>query len=139
MNLRDALLEVRAQAGKLTPLTVLDAARDPKHPLHSRFEWDDSVAAEAYRREQAHQLIQVVNLNYRTGDGTTKTIRAFHAVRTETEYVYEPAEAVVADEFQRQLVLRDMERDWKTLKKRYQNFREFWTLVEGDAEARESA
>lgn len=135
MNLRDVLLEIRAEVGKLTPAAVLDAARDPKHPLHSRFEWDDSVAAEAYRREQAHQLIQVVNLNYTAGDGSKKTIRAFHAVRTETEFVYEPAEEIVTDDFQRQLVLRDMERDWKLLKKRYADFKEFWLLVQEDSKA----
>lgn len=42
---------------KLDKEHVLDAARDPSSPLHPKFEWDDTVAAEAHRLEQARQLI----------------------------------------------------------------------------------
>lgn len=41
----------------ITTDLVLKAARDAKHPLHSFFEWDDTVAAEKYRQHQALQLI----------------------------------------------------------------------------------
>jgi hypothetical protein len=42
----------------LSPELVLDAARDEDHPLHASFEWDDSVAAEKYREEQAGRMIR---------------------------------------------------------------------------------
>lgn len=44
--------------GLLRPKAVVDAARDDKSPLHGCFEWDDGVAAEKYRIEQAQQLIR---------------------------------------------------------------------------------
>lgn len=43
--------------GKLMPEEVVEAARHPDSPLHSKFEWDDSVAAENYRLNQARTLI----------------------------------------------------------------------------------
>ena len=46
-----------AHGGKLDPETVVDVARDPDHPLHSHFEWDDSKAAHQYRLGQARALI----------------------------------------------------------------------------------
>ena len=46
--------------GLLQPETVVDEARPVASPLHSRFEWDDRVAGDAYRIWQARQLIRVV-------------------------------------------------------------------------------
>ena len=45
-----------ANDGKLYPRAVVDAARPAGSPLHGSFEWDDSVAAESYRIEQARKL-----------------------------------------------------------------------------------
>ncbi len=44
---------------KLRPEQVVDAARPLTHLLHSKFEWDDGVAAEKHRLQQARQLIRV--------------------------------------------------------------------------------
>jgi hypothetical protein len=43
--------------GNITTDLVLRTARDPKHPLHQYFEWDDEAAAEKYRQHQALQMI----------------------------------------------------------------------------------
>lgn len=46
----EALSEVaKNEGGRLTPGAVVSAARSQNHPLHPHFEWDDRVAAEAYR------------------------------------------------------------------------------------------
>lgn len=45
--------------GMLQPAVVVQEARSPRSPLHSRFTWDDSEAAQAYRLWQARQLISV--------------------------------------------------------------------------------
>jgi hypothetical protein len=57
----DALEEIRRARpdGKLMPGEVVDAARDPSSPLHNLFQWDDDVAAEAYRLHQARRIIRI--------------------------------------------------------------------------------
>lgn len=134
MSLRDQLQEIYDRRGELTPALVVEEARDEQHPLHDRFEWDDAIAAEAWRREQAHELIRSVRVVYREADDTSpeKSVRAFHAVRTERGHVYEPAEEIREDEFKRQLVLRDMEREWRALQRRYEGFAEFVDMVRRD-------
>lgn len=135
MNLRDQMLSIRTEHGYLTPALVVDVARPENHPLHTRFEWDDTVAGEAWRRRQAHQLIRSVRVTYRPASDTNDeaSVRAFHAVRHEGNgdfnYAYEPAEDVAQDPFMRELVLRDMQRDWQQLKRRYGHFAEFVDLV----------
>ena len=47
---------------EVTPEVLLDASRDVNSPTHNEFEWDDSVAAEKYRVEQARLLIAHVRI-----------------------------------------------------------------------------
>lgn len=56
----DQALAALERDGRLTVDDVVDAARDPDSPLHGEFEWDDTVAAELYRRTQARRLIVTV-------------------------------------------------------------------------------
>lgn len=136
-SLRDELLAVRDQQGRLTPQLVVDTARDPGHPLHSRFEWNDAVAGESWRRQQAHELIRKAKVVYREADEVQpeKSVRAFVAVRAEEGHVFDPVEEVAGDPFRRRLALADMEREWKALLKRYQEFEEFLSMVRQDVDA----
>lgn len=49
---------MKRNGGLLRPQAVVDEARDEKSPLHNAFEWDDGVAAEKYRLDQAQRLIR---------------------------------------------------------------------------------
>lgn len=131
-DIRDHLQAIYDAHGKLTPEVVVDAARDESHPLHSRvFDRSPADAAEAYYRSRAHDLIVSVRVTYKEGD-VPKTVRAFHALRTEKGHVYEPVENIATDEFSRALLLRDMEREWRQMFDRFQQFEEFLSLVGAD-------
>lgn len=137
MSLRDQLQAIYDSRGELTPQAVVDEARAKSHPLHNRFEWDNKLAGEAWRRAQAQELIRSVKIVYReaTEHDDARTTRAFHAVRRPGgAHSYEPAEKVAADPFSKQLLLRDMERDWMALKRRYEQFAEFAAMVRNDLE-----
>ncbi len=133
MSLQDELSVIRADHGKLTPKIVLDEARDKAHPLHTRFEWVDTSAAERWRLEQAHALITSVKVIYKKGR-QPRTVRAFHAIRGDdtNSFVYEPVEEVAASDFLTQLVRRDMQRGWKQLKARYGHFDDFVAMIRED-------
>lgn len=53
-----ALKQIKGRAKLLAPKAVVDAARNKKHPLHERFEWDDRKLADCARLDQARDLIQ---------------------------------------------------------------------------------
>jgi hypothetical protein len=132
MSLRDELNMCRAQYGRLSKPTFVDFARPEDSPSHGRFEWDDAVAAEKHRLEQAGKLIASVRVVYKepTEDAGPETVRAFHAVRSNKGHVYEPAENVAADPVLKEMVLRDMRRDWESLRRRYARFTEFVAMVQ---------
>lgn len=139
MNLRDQLQSVYDSYGKLTPVAVLDTARDPSHPLHSRFQWDDTVAAEAYRLDQAHRLIQSVKVVYKpaTKRSGPKRVRGFIALPDVggSGFRYEPSESVALDPLLREMALADMRREFQALKDRYGHFVEFVRMLEAEGVA----
>lgn len=133
-NLRDSLQSVYDRRGELTPALVVAEASPEDHPLHDRFEWDDSVAGPKYREVQARELIRSVRIVYRekTGKEPERSTRYWQSVRGPTGHVYKPSEEIVQDEVLTQIVLRDMERDWRALKERYGHFAEFVEMVRKD-------
>lgn len=58
----DALAEVHAEHGELTPPAVVSAAEPKSSALHPAFEWRNSVAAQKHREWQARQLIRSVRI-----------------------------------------------------------------------------
>lgn len=57
-----------AEAGRgvLLPEAVVQAARDPRSPLHASFTWNDSEAAEKRRLDEARALIRSVKVIIQT-------------------------------------------------------------------------
>lgn len=138
MDLRDQLQQLYDANQRLTPALVLAEAEDPNSPLHALFEWNDSVAADRWRLQQARELIRSVKVVYREADDTNpaKSVRAWHAIRDESGHHFEPAEQVALDPFQRRLLLADMEREWQQMKRRWADFDEFWRLIAAANEKR---
>lgn len=135
MSLRDQLQAIYDKHQTLTPQLVVQEARDKAHPLHDRvFDRPVKEAAEAYYLTRAHELIQSVRIVYKEPDdsGVGKSVRKWHAVRSENGHVYEPAEKVINDPFLAKLVMADMRREWAALKRRYDDFEEFWSLVRAE-------
>jgi hypothetical protein len=134
VSLRDQLQSVYDQHQRLTPALVVDVARDQSHPLHDRFEWDDKVAGEAYRLDQARRLIRSVRVVYREADEkeAARTVRAYHSVRDEQGNAYRPVEEITESPLLTKILLQDMEREWKQLMRRYGHFEEFLRMVRGD-------
>lgn len=130
MSLRDQLQSIYQTHGLLTPRLVVDEARDAEHPLHGRFEWDDAVAGPKYREVQAAELIRSVRVKYApAGSDEERDVRAFHAIARPEGPSYVPVEEVAEDEFARELLLRQAEREWKAMRRRYGHLAEFMDLV----------
>lgn len=128
------LNDVREQHGALNPALLVDVARDPEHPLHSRFEWDDTKAAAKWRLEQAGQLLRVT---FKPDPEKPVDLRAFVAIKGEatprSEYV--PTDEALADPFTQKLLLRQMQRDAAAFKARYQHMAEYADVIAGLAQA----
>jgi hypothetical protein len=57
-----ALEEIEARHGSLTASLVVEEARNPRHVLHTQFDWDDKRAASKHRLDTARALIASVRV-----------------------------------------------------------------------------
>lgn len=131
-----ALTTIYEQRGALTPAAVVEVASAPDHPLHSRFEWDDAEAARDFRLLQAGQLIRSVRLKITEPEVTE--VRAFlHVPGTEAGAAgsYVPETEVRHDPVLQAVILQQMNREWRILKRRYENHAAFWGLVQDELSA----
>lgn len=53
----EELERIYNENGELEPSKVVDESRPENAPLHSCFEWDDGIAAEKFREQQARNVI----------------------------------------------------------------------------------
>lgn len=98
----------RKNGGLLKVDDVLDEAKDESSPLHTHFEWDDSVAAEAHRRAQARALIQRCKITLVESEPVQ--IRAFVSLPTDRENGggYRLTSTVMSDEQLKEELLHDI-------------------------------
>jgi len=116
--------------GRLTPPAVVEAARNPRSPLHRHFEWDDAKAAEAYRLDQARAIIGVIRIE----EDDKEPARAFLSVKDPDGVSYRTA-AEVSGSLDLQLaVLKQAEKDLDAFQRRY---RELQDVCEDVMSARE--
>ena len=65
------------EQGRLNNEVLVDEARNPEHPCHPEFEWDDTVAAHAHRLSQAGALTARFRVEYHPSPDVTVKVRAF--------------------------------------------------------------
>ena len=52
-------LEERSPTLEIRPRELWESARDPEHPLHGEFEWNNEIAGDLYRDDQARRLLRI--------------------------------------------------------------------------------
>jgi hypothetical protein len=62
------LEEIQEEHGEITPRLVLDDARSETSELHRLFTWDDAVAGEKYRLNQASYILRNLRIDYVRSD-----------------------------------------------------------------------
>jgi hypothetical protein len=87
---------------------VIELARDEDSILHKHFTWDDTKAAEAYRKQEARALIQRCKI--RLVENEPVEIRAFVSLPTDRENGggYRLTTYVMGDDGMKDELLRDI-------------------------------
>lgn len=106
---RKYLTQVAKQnGGMLLVDQVIDLARDENNILHKHFTWDDSKAADAYRKQEARALIQKCRIKLVEHEATE--VRAFVSLPTDRENGggYRLTTRVMGDDAMKEELLRDI-------------------------------
>ncbi len=109
----------------LTPQNLVDASRPEDAPLHREFEWDDTIAAEEYRRVQARHII--TNLAVVIEEKKQEPVRAFFSLEygfKKNEGAYESTVRIMSDEEMKARLLEKAKAEMIAFKSKYKMLRE---------------
>lgn len=97
--------------GKVTPETVLNVAKEEDSPIHSLFQWDDSIAGEKYRLIQARKLINNLEIKI-VRNNETVSIPTFEIVRRDESNQFKSIEVMTVDdvEFVKLSIIKEITR-----------------------------
>ena len=110
----------------VTPEQVLEKARNRNSELHKCFEWDDSVAAEKYRLQQARQLIQFLVIVPKSQE--VPAIRCFQITSKKNEYM--PTRKFLQNEDERAQLLIRARSELVSFRERYRTLSELESVFE---------
>ena len=100
IDVNDAVKElqrVESLYGSLTPENVLNASRDESALFHSLFEWEDSIAAEHYRLQQARTILNNIEVKI-ISSGEEKKIAVYEVIKNPIGQHYKSIESMNADD-----------------------------------------
>ena len=143
---RTAIMEIAERKGRIEPADIVEAARDPDHPLHGRFEWDDSKAAHSYRLIRAMLLIrrvkiEIVRVNPETKQVAVESVRVLQSPPIARDRKgqpkqggsYIPAATIAKDPDLRASLIKSALSELNGLRKRYREVTELsavWTAID---------
>ena len=125
-NVAAGVMAKLSAENNLTASSLVDVSRPEDAPLHDDFEWNDDVAAELYRQDQARSMIRSIVV-VSEDSPKQETTRAYVIVQPET-HNYEPIQMVVKDEDKLQLLYKQAKRELDSFKAKYAGIKAFADL-----------
>ena len=120
----------------LTPKRLVDVSRPEDAPMHKEFEWNDSVAAEKYRENQAYKVIKDL-IVVKTDAGKERELnliedapdRAFVSTG-ENAHKYVSLYTALTNESWRDSLLESAKRDMMAFKAKYHRLTQLSKIIE---------
>lgn len=124
------------QFGQVTPENLLESSRPEEAVMHKCFEWDDSVAAERYRKQQAYSMISnliKVVIRHESKPEPSSEIKTRAVVNVSSDRGkgrFVSVERAMSDGEMHEIVLRNAIRELEEFKAKYRNLRELKEVFE---------
>ena len=116
-----------AEEGRLTPSDLVEDSRPEDAPLHAEFEWDDSIAAEKYREDQARAIIRHLTVQIEANNEQYQ-VRQYFIVQKESNE-YEPIQIILKDEDKTAMLLDQAKRELQAFKAKYACLKELAAVI----------
>jgi len=129
------IARLEEQVGYITPQSVVDDAKHKNSPLHDYFDWDDIVAANSWRIEQAKYLLRHITYTKITDD-KEEQIRGFFSItptkemQAETPKVYVSLSTILSDREKLDQVINEAYRELKGWVARYKQYSELSAVIQ---------
>lgn len=128
----ELLEDLQNSPNGLTPAAVVNASREEGTLLHDEFEWDDAIAGEKYRLQQASNIIRNVVVIRESTDQEEREQnrdRAF-VVTPGGKSAYVTLSAALSNDVWHEHLLKDAHRDMESFIAKYRRLEELSDIVQ---------
>lgn len=115
------------EEGRMTAQALVDDSRPEDAPLHAEFEWDDSIAAERFREDQARAMIRHLTVQIEANNEAYQ-VRQYFVVQKESK-TYEPIQLILQDEDKTAMLLDQAKRELQAFKAKYACLKELAAVI----------
>ena len=112
-----------AADNNLTAKALVDASRPVDAPLHDEFEWDDSIAAEKWREQEARVMIASITV-VADEEVQAEPVRAFFNIEPAIP-VYEPIQTIIQDSLKADRLFSQAMSELDSFRRKYNSIKEF--------------
>lgn len=120
--------EISSIEGDPTPEEIVDLARDENTELHKCFTWDDTEAAELWRKREARDVLCKLVIVEDEVPKERPEIRVFY--KTETTGGYKPTEFIVQKKDEYELLLERAYSELRAFKQKYSCLKELQEIFD---------
>ena len=111
----DVCQQLEESGREVNAHNLVDVSRPEDAPLHKEFEWDDAVAGEKYREEQARSILrQVIFYHPESQEPIRKYYHVYHDDPT-----YYPIDVILKKPDMREQLLKNALKDLEAFKRKY--------------------
>lgn len=121
--------EINSIGEEYTPESIVEYAENPFTELHKCFEWDDEIAANKFRLEQARKICRCLVITTQTKKGEIVKVRVI-SNSGENDSLYRPTVRMVKNDDQYLNLLNQAKAELIQFKKRYSIIRELDSIFE---------
>lgn len=111
--------------GGVTAEILLKKSRNKTAPLHNCFEWDDSIAAEKYRLQEAQQIIVQLVVVEDVNKKEPIKVRAFPSVEENDSTHYTTISRAMSSPMLRQQIIEKAWLELQAWQNKYMDLKEF--------------
>ena len=125
--------ELDLQYGEVTPKILVDDARPEGALMHPLYEWNDSVAAEKYRCNQAKKILsELITVHVSQEESELeKPVRAFVSVKPRNETAsFRPIVAALSDDETKKQVIANAKLELESYERKYRGIIDIIPILE---------
>lgn len=120
--------------GRLTAKELLNENRPEDAPLHKEFEWNDSIAAESWREQQARHIINSLIVCPEKAD----PVRVFFKIER-TENRYQSIETILEHKDSTRKLMENALQELESIQRKYNAIKQLKKVWDAISEAKEAA
>ena len=124
----EEIMEICDDVESASPQAILEKARDETTELHRCFTWDDSIAAEKWRINEARLVTRQLVIKEVEVPKDRPEIRLFY--KTDNESGYKPTHIIVQQEDEYKQLLTRAWQELESFKRKYSMLNELSEIIE---------